>query len=404
MMDTTAYRKLLKDTGRILNYQKEIAILKGETFNVFSILKMEHKENATHSAFLGELLDPKGSHNLGSSFLELFVQTLDIENIDVSTSRLYLEKSIGPRDDAAKTGGRIDIFIQDAKGNTICIENKIYAIDQEAQIERYCNYNCENNNVYYLTLTGSEPEKNSYRQKESGTDFISISYKHDIIEWLQLCVKEASGYPIIRETISQYIILIKKLTNQLSDSKMENDIKELIKSNYQAATSISSNIEAVEVEFTKKFLKEIKAIVEHELNVEDSNFTINIDEDICRPWTGMHIFHRQWPEEIRVQLQGNSKIPWTNTNFGLVAHKDSYNRSKLLSIFEKADVFSQKNRDTAHWVGYDYIVNFGSIEERAKLFNDKQRAELAERVAEKMIEVYRLCEEPLKNFPKIETN
>lgn len=45
---------------------------KGELFNTFSILKMETAENKTHSNFIAELLNPKGSHLKGSIFLERF--------------------------------------------------------------------------------------------------------------------------------------------------------------------------------------------------------------------------------------------------------------------------------------------------------------------------------------------
>ena len=71
MMTNNNLKKLLLDAKRISDHQEEISTLKGENFNVFSILKMESKENETHSAFLGELLNPKGSHGFGSLFLKL---------------------------------------------------------------------------------------------------------------------------------------------------------------------------------------------------------------------------------------------------------------------------------------------------------------------------------------------
>jgi len=47
--------------------------LNGENFNIFSILDMERKEVETHSKFIYELLDTKGSHGQGELFLQLFI-------------------------------------------------------------------------------------------------------------------------------------------------------------------------------------------------------------------------------------------------------------------------------------------------------------------------------------------
>ena len=45
---------LLKTTNEIKKRHKEISILRGESFNIFSVLKMESNENKTHSAFLAK--------------------------------------------------------------------------------------------------------------------------------------------------------------------------------------------------------------------------------------------------------------------------------------------------------------------------------------------------------------
>ena len=125
MINTFNINTLLHSTQGVLEHQKEIAILKGENFNVFSILKMESKENGTHSAFLGELLNPKGSHNFGSTFLQLFLDKIKDETIGLDSAQVVLEYSIGTNNHITQTGGRVDIYIKDELNNTICIENKI---------------------------------------------------------------------------------------------------------------------------------------------------------------------------------------------------------------------------------------------------------------------------------------
>ena len=149
MIKTLEIKKLLNDTRKIIAHQKDKEILKGEKFNIFSILGMESKENKTHSAFLCELLNPDGSHLKGNIFLKLWLQTIGdntgINAIDWESAKVEIEKCIGPVDIIAKTGGRIDIFIKDKSGNCITIENKINAGDQKVQIERYCNQVCSTN-------------------------------------------------------------------------------------------------------------------------------------------------------------------------------------------------------------------------------------------------------------------
>ena len=69
-------KNLLESSGRVAKHQEEIKRLRGENFNVFSILGMESRENETHSAFVGELLNPNGSHYFGNCFLKLFLKNV----------------------------------------------------------------------------------------------------------------------------------------------------------------------------------------------------------------------------------------------------------------------------------------------------------------------------------------
>jgi hypothetical protein len=83
-METKQIEQLFTETKSIIAHQEQIEKLKGEKFNVFSILGMERAENKTHSAFLCELLNPVGTHLKGNVFLELFVEMVrkKIENVD----------------------------------------------------------------------------------------------------------------------------------------------------------------------------------------------------------------------------------------------------------------------------------------------------------------------------------
>lgn len=252
MIEEKSLEQLLIHTKRIIEFQRESEVLKGERFNLFSILGLEHYENRTHSAFLGELLNPNGSHLLGSLFLKLFLQKVQSElAFDLPTTSVKLEQYIGAKDLESETGGRIDIYIKDSKGNAIAIENKIRAEDQEKQLVRYSNHQGVKYEVYYLNLDGSPPSASSKGDLIEGQDYNIISYRDDIRDWLEDCLKEATDTPILRESIKQYIILIKKLTNTMNNEE-EKKLIEIMLEHYEEAEFIADNFTKIRVEFAER--------------------------------------------------------------------------------------------------------------------------------------------------------
>ncbi|MBD0833365.1 PDDEXK-like family protein [Aestuariibaculum sediminum] len=384
-MKYTQEIKLIKDTKRIIAHHNEVARLKGQTFNVFSILKMEHQENSTHSAFIGELLNPKGTHLKGDLFLKIFLNKINDNRIKIEQSTVSLEKHIGVRDDCQQRGGRVDIYITD-QTNSICVENKIYAPDQNVQIQRYCNHNKGFNTVYYLTLKGKEASKESKCELKEGEDYYCISYKTDIIEWLEDCLKESVDTPILRESIKQYIILLKKLTNQLSDKTMEKEIHKLIKDNYNAAQTISSAISDVEMEAVERFVKEVADKLVNNLN---DDWKVIADDDLSQPWKGIVITNQSWEVNIQIKLEGASKMPWQKSIYGIKAPSDLVDRNKLTDTLEGNDFFTSGFRRSATWPYYANLLYFDDAAERSKLFDDNRRNELKDFVVDKLLE---LCE------------
>lgn len=192
----------------------------GEHYNVFKILGIGHYEVRTHSPLLGDLLNPKGTHCQGDAFLRLFVKRMGISALDASSAKLALEHYIGAVTD--KSGGRIDIVIWDGHGHTIFIENKIHAADQEQQLQRYRDRNSKAE-LYYLTLHGGMPSGfDEQKLKEVGVT--CISYATDIRDWLVACQQEATSLPHVRETISQYLYLIRELTGQSTTQTMNEEL------------------------------------------------------------------------------------------------------------------------------------------------------------------------------------
>ena len=226
-------------------FEKHKAILeekrkRGDFFNVFSVLGIEKLEVKTHSAFIAELLNPNGSHGLGDRFLLEFLKVIPKgeEFIINENTKVTPEFYIGPKqNDDADEGGRLDIII-DNLDSYIIIENKINAEEVKKQLIRYYNYAQKRGNKFillYLTLDGEEASNISTKGKnintnkniklQAGEHYYPISYRNHIVLWLERCLEIATQHPRVRESITQYIDLIKKLTNT---EDMDEKIKTLI--------------------------------------------------------------------------------------------------------------------------------------------------------------------------------
>jgi predicted nucleic acid-binding protein len=224
---------------------------------------MDSKEVRMHSAFIGELLNPSGSHGLNDIPLEIFINLFKekfnaedrINNfkIDSKSVNTFVEKHIGATNDDKTEGGRIDIIIEDKVKNAIIIENKIYAREQENQLIRYNNH-LKEAPILYLTLFGDAPT--SQGDLIENLHYFNISYKVDIKKWLEICLKEAVELPMLREVIKQYLYLIKKLTNQTTNEDMSAEIRNLInEENVELIVQINNEYRSIVNEIREKILR-----------------------------------------------------------------------------------------------------------------------------------------------------
>jgi hypothetical protein len=221
-MPTELHRslELLHFAGAHRRHTEALRRATGEHYNIFKILGIGHYEVRTHSPILGDLLNRKGTHSQGDAFLRILVQGMGIEGFDTASSRVDLEYYAGPVTE--KSGGRIDIRITDDHGNEIVIENKIYAGDQENQLERY-RATRPQAKLFYLTLQGDLPAGYDDAKLEA-LQVTRLSYATDIRDWLIACQQVAAARPHVRETISQYLYLVRELTGQSTTSAMNADL------------------------------------------------------------------------------------------------------------------------------------------------------------------------------------
>lgn len=278
-------QNLLQQVSIIQKKYDEIAKITGENFNIFSIMRAESDEVRTHSRIIAEFLNPKGKHCQGSVFLKLFFEHIgflnDIkENFDFDSAKVLVEEHIGKITGDYSEGGVIDIVIKDSK-NQIVIENKIHAGDQKGQLLRYAKKypNCK---LIYLTLEGKQPTKLSYQidngQELSLSDIILVSYKDDLKKWLENCLEKTYSLPVIRETLVQYLNLVKKLTNQSTNKEMSSEIQNLILNNFLSAEQIVKEFDSVKQKICgsirEGIIANLKIKLSNKYDISDKNSKI----------------------------------------------------------------------------------------------------------------------------------
>ena len=309
---------LLSQVSIIKNKYDDLAEYTGENYNIFNVLGVYHDE-LSHSAIIGDLLNAKGKHGQKDTFLKLFLKELPsfennssqfkvIETFKTANSRVFIEKHIGKVNYENGEGGRIDILINDGKNNII-IENKVWAGDQYLQLVRYNNQD-KNAPILYLTLDGKEPNTSSRDNLKLGETFICISYKDTIKKWLENCIKEMANKPIIRESLNQYLVLVKQLTNQSTNNKMKEEIINLlVKSpeNLNAAKVISDNYKnAMKLINLKVFFRLFSYL--NELGFDTKNSFLEKDERVDTAFIPLKEFKLEdgiFELGINIELENN---------------------------------------------------------------------------------------------------
>ena len=319
---------LLTEICKISKKYNEHECASGGYYNIFQVIDMPSNETAVHSAFIADLLNPKGRHRMGDIFLKLFLKMDVFENFDFRTNGAFVfrEKYIG--EVTEDTGGRIDILVRDSSSKkSIIIENKIYASDQDNQIRRYYNYAINQKyqkldfKLIYLSLFGDVHDENKTTGNDKHTEklilgeqYFTLSYEKDILEWLEMCRNEVSGKPMIREAINHYINLIKHLTNQTMNSEMKKELEQLILGNPEYVRNLSTIKKAVElseIALQKQFWNGLREKMEkkHYTVAEapkNSNYIIASDDMIENYYTNNRDNHYGF--EFKVGDYKNSEI------------------------------------------------------------------------------------------------
>ena len=287
------FRLLLEKTARL--YDRHEAG-RSEPFNVFSVLRSEHDEVNLHSRFLAALLDHRKSPGKTRENLADFLQQLKISDFDHDRASVHREWN------------NIDLLVRDRSSmQAVIIENKIWAADQPRQLERYAEEMRKRGykpHVLYLTPDGREASKDS----AGDIHCRPISYRDDFfLRWLKGCQERAYDEPELRESVAQYIRLIKKLTGTDSSEAYMNELKELCRQdkNILLVHDLGEAMAEAKISLLKELWKEIEKGLPADLPAKSEDSDIS-EERIRKfvTWQRNYNYHGLYFElEKDVQLR-----------------------------------------------------------------------------------------------------
>ena len=283
MVASNSFQELFNYIKTILEIKQKNNHYRANNFTVFSALRNETDEEKTHTTFLYEVLRPDGQHGMKDTFLKDFFKTvLKVDNYD-KTAKIFQECHIDPKDD---NYGRLDLCIETDSAR-YPIEIKIYADDQDHQMERYHKFakrKSEVSQVYYLTLNGHSPSEKSLG-KLSENDVICISFAKEIHAWLNNCIDIANHKHAqdVVAVIHQYQTLLNKLTDEQQDDVYMDAINKLIsssKENYECAVAFEKGLAAARTEKLRELFNDIRKYLAENKKLKDySIFNNSIEED-----------------------------------------------------------------------------------------------------------------------------
>jgi hypothetical protein len=415
---------LLEMAKQIIDKYKMIDEVNGLNFNLLTAGNVDTKETF-HSFLIADLLNPKGIHNQGDKFLNLFLKEIGYKK-SLKSPSVYPEYVINKYK-------RIDIVIEDNGKIEIAIEMKIYSTDSKNQLKDYYEYiknKNKNSKLYYLTLYGEEPidENNQNKYDEL------LSFKENISKWLEKCIKEVYNIPNIRESLLIYKNLIDKLTN--NNLQKENEMIKLISQDaksIESAANIYKNYEMAwatkEYEFWADLYNEIDKKIDNNWKDGDdifyknkSNYSIWYDENgklldeeeiINRIW---HIrFGNSINKHIGIAFKKNIEnyqiycvIGCFNEHYCWIGIQIKDKNNNFLSGEKIKDFFEGENfnlEETDNESIYSVLENLkfaskNNSDGTFELFDKKEYKKIIKQLTNQMIELINKVDKKIKTLKK----
>jgi hypothetical protein len=136
----------------------------------FNMLRFFKPRETKISEILAFFLDPKNNHGQKYAFLRTFLEHFKLSD-NLNTLLSADEQITVGREDSTETNRKIDVTVSFKNANfMIGIENKVYAVDRQSQVQAYCkelHKRTDGNYVLlYLSLDRHEPSETSIPKDE----------------------------------------------------------------------------------------------------------------------------------------------------------------------------------------------------------------------------------------------
>ena len=284
----------------------------------------------TSSQILAFFLDPTENHAQGDAFLREFLsliaqKTGNRELLELG-SPILVQPEFSIPNAKPDEGGRMDIVLQfDSPKYCVAIENKIWAYDQEKQLDRYEKYleraYPASHVLIYLTPDGREPSKGSYSKDLKTAEaerirFCLLSWSKDIDlllnTWKGLCHADR-----VCSFLRDYKSSIHAEMGGGLDMNEERTIDELVlksTADFEAAVSIVEAWPSIKSRLIRKFTEEMKTIS------NDKGLVWEISKDFGVKWSGFNFARENWKHfHIYFEFDTNN---FHKMNYGIAYQKE----------------------------------------------------------------------------------
>ena len=322
--------KLLKEA-----YEKSKDYLYEDSsrFNLLSIIEKDRDEAHIHSKVLYNLLSQNWGKKDKETFLTLFLKEIGIEEeiIYNKTWEVTREKVF----DLDTVKGRLDFEIK-SKDYIYIIEMKIDAGDQPEQLMRYQKFAKEQHKkykIFYLTLDGHNASKKSVGEEDSEeikkVEYTNISFKEEILNWLEKCLDLVKGKENKSTCINQYIASINKILGEKNTKIKDNILKssEDIKNAITIYKKLNENLQKVLESFFEELNKKLEDIgskvIYNKNYINNYYCAYRLDTDV-EDWPGIFIVLDEVKSKslyFVIKIEIASKL---FGSFGFIEKKDNY--------------------------------------------------------------------------------
>ena len=351
-------------------------------FNIFSALRTATDEVNLHSRFLAALLQHRKSSSKPMYNLSDFLcDAAGIVSFNLDGAEVLREHQ------------NIDILIRnEGSREAVVIENKIWAGDQDRQLARYADQlvaeGYREPALLYLTLDGHPPDETS----ADGRDVKPISYV-EIIPWLERCQQRAYDEPGLRETVAQYVRLVRKLTGTDIGGIYMTELKTLILEgdNILHTHDLGEAMVEAKASLLSQLWEEIAGKLHDRIDGLLSNRTTDSDisSEVFRSFlTRSRGVYPGFHYEVKsgVAIGAGVEIGWPYIYWGIYCPRNIHEteHDRLVTIFAE-----DRPDGTAHWPWWDHSrsdLNHRNLgrDDLALLKDDSRRRDYAEEIAGSM--------------------